>query len=73
MPDRIWSLLEPRLPGRKGSWGGIAHNIGFLSTPPFGYCALAHPGEIYLLSMATEKTRIDAFADGGTKAFGKGC
>ncbi|PPE03997.1 hypothetical protein HCUR_00532 [Holospora curviuscula] len=26
MPDRIWSLLEPRLPGRKGSWEGIAHN-----------------------------------------------
>ncbi|PPE06858.1 hypothetical protein HCUR_00122 [Holospora curviuscula] len=24
MSDHIWSLLEPRLPGRKGSWGGIA-------------------------------------------------
>ncbi len=22
--DRTWSLLEPHLPGRKGSWGGIA-------------------------------------------------
>lgn len=22
--DRIWSLLEPHLPGRKGSWGGSA-------------------------------------------------
>ncbi|PPE03968.1 hypothetical protein HCUR_00503 [Holospora curviuscula] len=26
MPDRIWSLLEPRLPGRKGFWGSIAHD-----------------------------------------------
>ena len=22
--DRVWSLLEPHLPGRKGSWGGQA-------------------------------------------------
>ena len=24
--DRVWSLLEPRLPGRKGVWGGIARD-----------------------------------------------
>ena len=22
--DRVWSLLEPNLPGRKGAWGGVA-------------------------------------------------
>ena len=22
--DRVWKLLEPHLPGRKGSWGGVA-------------------------------------------------
>ena len=22
--DQVWSLLEPHLPGRKGTWGGIA-------------------------------------------------
>ena len=22
--DRVWELLEPHLPGRKGSWGGVA-------------------------------------------------
>lgn len=22
--DKVWSLLEPYLPGRKGSWGGVA-------------------------------------------------
>ncbi len=22
--DRVWSLLEPNLPGRKGTWGGVA-------------------------------------------------
>jgi transposase len=22
--DHVWSLLEPHLPGRKGSWGGLA-------------------------------------------------
>ena len=24
--DAIWSILEPQLPGRKGSWGGVATN-----------------------------------------------
>ena len=24
--DHVWSLLEPHLPGRKGVWGGIAHD-----------------------------------------------
>lgn len=22
--DRVWNLLEPNLPGRKGAWGGVA-------------------------------------------------
>lgn len=22
LSDRVWQLLEPRLPGREGSWGG---------------------------------------------------
>ena len=26
MSDHVWSLLEPRLPGRKGVWGGIARD-----------------------------------------------
>ena len=24
--DRVWELLEPLLPGRSGSWGGVAQN-----------------------------------------------
>ena len=24
--DRVWNLLEPHLPGRKGVWGGLARN-----------------------------------------------
>jgi len=24
--DRVWGILEPLLPGRKGSWGGIARD-----------------------------------------------
>jgi len=24
--DKVWSLLEAYLPGRKGSWGGIAQD-----------------------------------------------
>ena len=24
--DEIWEKLEPHLPGRKGSWGGVAHD-----------------------------------------------
>ena len=26
MSDQVWSLLEEHLPGRKGSWGGIARD-----------------------------------------------
>ena len=24
--DKVWTLLEPHLPGRQGSWGGIAQD-----------------------------------------------
>jgi len=24
--DKVWSLLEAHLPGRKGTWGGIAED-----------------------------------------------
>jgi transposase len=24
LPDQLWSVLEPLLPGRPGSWGGVA-------------------------------------------------
>ena len=24
--DRVWELLEPHLPGRRGSWGGVARD-----------------------------------------------
>ena len=24
--DRVWLLLEPHLPGRAGSWGGVAQD-----------------------------------------------
>jgi transposase len=26
LPDRVWSVLEPLLPGRAGSWGGVARD-----------------------------------------------
>jgi transposase len=26
IPDRVWQLLEPRLPGRPGAWGGQARD-----------------------------------------------
>ena len=26
IPDSTWELLEPHLPGRRGSWGGVAHD-----------------------------------------------
>ena len=24
--DRVWKMIEPYLPGRKGAWGGVAHD-----------------------------------------------
>ncbi|PPE04064.1 hypothetical protein HCUR_00599 [Holospora curviuscula] len=71
MSDHIWSLLEPRLPGRKGSWGGIAHN-NRLFTPPFGYCALAHPGEICLLTYGNWKNTHWRFCRWRDKGVWKG-
>ena len=26
LSDRVWLLLEPHLPGRAGSWGGVAQD-----------------------------------------------
>jgi len=26
LPDRVWNVLEPLLPGRAGGWGGVAHD-----------------------------------------------
>ncbi len=26
LPDDMWRKLEPHLPGRSGSWGGVAHD-----------------------------------------------
>ena len=26
LSDPVWSLLEPHLPGRRGRWGGVAHD-----------------------------------------------
>ena len=26
LSDPVWALLEPHLPGRRGCWGGVAHD-----------------------------------------------
>ena len=33
--DAVWALLEPHLPGRKGSWGSIARDNGLFVNAVF--------------------------------------
>ena len=32
--DAVWTKLEPHLPGREGSWGGIAQNNRLFKMSP---------------------------------------
>jgi hypothetical protein len=66
-----WELLEPRLPGREGAWGGKARDNRPFINAVFGFCAQERLGAISRQMMATGRIRIDAFAGGATGAYGK--
>ena len=69
--DRVWNLLEPLLPGRAESWGGVAQdNRQFINAIFFGFCALALPGETCRRITEIGKIHTDAFVAGGMRGFG---
>ena len=71
-PDRTWSLLEPHLPGRKGSWGGLAKRQSAFSSMLYsGSCAQVRPGVIFPLILATGATRTAALSVGAIRAYGR--
>ena len=43
---RVWNVLEPLLPGRAGSWGGVAQdNRQFINATFLDFSHLTLPGE----------------------------
>ena len=46
--DNTWKLIDPHLPGRKGSRGGIAKDNRLFLNAVFGILRDMHRGEIYL-------------------------
>ena len=71
--DRVWLLLEPLLPGRRGIWGGIAKDNRLFINAVFWILRIAAPSRDLPPDDGNWKTRIDAVAAGGTGACGRGC
>ena len=71
--DKVWGLLEPLLPGRRGSWGGVAiDNRRFINAIIWILRTGPH-GEIYRHHMEIGKIRTDAFVVGEIKGYGNQC
>lgn len=45
--DKVWSLLEPHLPGREGGWGGIARDNRQFIDAVFWIIREVHRGVTY--------------------------
>ncbi len=69
--DRVWSLLEPHLPGRRGAWGGLPRITVGLSTRFSGYYGQERRGGIFRRTMAAGATRIAALSAGVTRGCGR--
>jgi hypothetical protein len=72
IPDQTWALLEPHLPGRRGTWGGQARDNRQFYLPCSGYCARVPRGRICRLPMGTGRIPTDAFVGGETLGSGSG-
>ena len=53
--DRAWDLLERHLPGRKGSWGGIAQDNRLFISTVLGLSERVLRGVIYRLNKPEQK------------------
>ena len=69
--DKVWLKLEPHLPGRKGSWGGIAKDNRTFINAVFWVLRTGLLGVICLQIMVIGATCIVDLYDGEIKAYGK--
>ena len=69
--DKTWALLEPHLPGRKGSWGGVAKDNRLFINAVFGSCAQARHGVIYRQIWGIGAIHIAVLSAGAIRACGK--
>ncbi len=63
--DRVWSLLEPHLPGRRGVWAGWLRTTDSLSIRFSGFYAQTRRGWIF------RRTMIVALSAGETRESGR--
>ena len=68
--DRVWELLEPHLPGRKGSWGGVATDNRRFINAVFWILRTGAPWRDLPSEYGGGKIHIEDIAVGGIKAYG---
>ena len=71
--DRTWSLLEPHLPGRKGSWGGLAKDNRLFINAVFWIMRTGPPWRDLPLILATGAIRTAVSSVGAIRAYGRSC
>ena len=73
MTDRIWGLLEAHLPGRRGSWGGIAEDNRRFIDAVLWIFRTGAPWRDLPPDYGDWKTHTVVFRGGEIRAFGKAC
>jgi|GEM_PF-1111009 Transposase and inactivated derivatives len=71
--DAVWKKIEPHLPGREGSWGGIAHDNRRFIDAVFWIMRTGVPWRDLPPTSATGATPIGALFAGVTMACGNNC
>ena len=69
--DDIWKKLEPYLPGRQGSWGGIAQNNRLFINAIFWIMRTGAPWRDLPPDFGGGVIHIAVLSDGATTAYGK--
>ena len=70
--DKVWVLLEPHLPGREGSWGGIARdNRQFIDAVFWIIRARVRRGVTYLRIMEIGVTLTVVLSVGVIREYGE--
>jgi transposase len=69
--DKVWSLLEPHLPGQRGQWGGIAQDNRRFINAVFWVLRTGHSGGTCLRITGSGAAFIKDSSDGAEKVYGK--
>lgn len=71
--DKVWNLLESRLPGEKGTGVELPKIIGDLSMLYFGLCEQGLLGGTFLQTMVIGATPIGVLFAGEIRVYGRSC